>query len=71
MSTYLSRAIRDEIADELGASWESWKRYAEKQPQHPPGAINVGRGHAENEMRRIIRLVKILAPKKIKKGPAQ
>lgn len=63
--TYLSREIRDEIADELIHEHNGWVTYRDKQDPHPKGAVNIKRGVAEGNIKRLRRLIAILAPKKM------
>lgn len=63
---YLSRAIRDEIAEHLIAEHNDFIRFRDKQSPHPPGAVDIKRAVAENRIKRLRELIATLAPHKLK-----
>ena len=60
---YLSRKVRNEIADVLTVEHNMWVRYRDEQEPHPKKGINIKRGSAEIRIKRLRELIALVSPK--------
>lgn len=63
---YLSRAMRDEIADVLIQEHDACVKYRDKQSEHPRNGVSVRRCTAEMRIKSLRQMIAALSPRKLK-----